>query len=79
MKVVVTEPAWESYKQALLILAGYLTDRELKRWDTNSGITSTNWRNPRRGQYEPWLEYKAKVTADWSWASSRWSIALKDE
>ena len=61
MKIVITRPAWESYRQALLFLAGYLTDRELERWDTKlwDNIDDLK-RNPRRGQYEPWLEYKGE-------------------
>jgi len=59
LKIMITTPALESYKQALLFLAGYMTDRELERWDKNLWDSIDDLKTfPRRGRYEPWLEYK---------------------
>ena len=61
MKVIITEPAWESYAQALNFLSGYMTDRELERWDKKLWDNIDDLKKwPRRGQYEPWLEYKGE-------------------
>lgn len=61
MKIVITTPAWESYEQALHFLAGYMTDRELERWDKRLWDSIDDLKTfPRRGQYEPWLEYKGE-------------------
>lgn len=58
MKVIITAPAWESYERSLHFLAGYMTYRELERWDqklwdSNDGLK----RFPRGGQYEPYLDH----------------------
>lgn len=61
MKVIITQPAWESYEQALHFLAGHMTDRELERWDKKLWDSIDDLKaTPRLGQYEPWLEYKGE-------------------
>lgn len=58
MKIVITAPAWESYERSLRFLAGYMTDRELERWDEKLwGRIADLKQFPRGGQYEPYLEH----------------------
>jgi mRNA-degrading endonuclease RelE of RelBE toxin-antitoxin system len=59
LKLVITEPAWESYANALRFLAGYLTDRELARWDARLWTRIAELKKfPQLGAYEPYLEHK---------------------
>lgn len=61
MKIIITTPAWESYARSLRFLAGYMTDRELERWDRKLWDSIDELKKyPRMGQYEPWLEYKGE-------------------
>lgn len=58
MKVVVTLPAWKSYQRALHFLAGYMTDRELERWDEKLWDAIDELKAlPGGGQYEPYLDH----------------------
>ncbi len=58
MKIVITGPAWESYAHALRFLAGYLTDRELARWDAKLWDRIADLKKyPHLGAYEPYLEH----------------------
>ena len=58
MKIVITGPAWESYANALRFLAGYLTDRELARWDAKLWDSIAELKKyPHLGAYEPYLEH----------------------
>ena len=59
MNIVVTDPAWESYARSLRFLAGYMTDRELARWDTNLWDSINDLKKlPHLGSYERYLEHK---------------------
>ena len=58
MRVVITKPAWASYERSLHFLAGYMTDRELERWNAKLWERIDELKKfPRSGQYEPYLDH----------------------
>jgi plasmid stabilization system protein ParE len=58
VRIIITAPAWESYARSLRFLAGYMTDRELARWDERLWSRIADLKKfPRGGQLEPYLQH----------------------